>query len=336
MKIGASYIPPHQPLHIESDMKYMKGIGCDQVLFALQENHIQWLNGSVRFGPQIAKDYGMFVRAVLWGYANTSGGGRSSRVMLENPDMWRCDVDGKPYMGGYPNPRACHNNPKTVSFFGDYIEQCREYGFESIMIDEPTVQDCFCGHCREKFYDAYKMDIEKSRQSDEYKRFQYDTVLEFVIKSCKAVKAADASLQCGLCLMPSDRDKFDDMVKIDELDVFGTDPYWLRPINKLTFEDAIWVSKRARKLADDNNKLFELYLGCFGISSGLEEKIYSGSKILIEEGCPDMVTAWSFRGGIGLADLSSEECDNPQLAWDSIEKLYMELAAQRSMECLQA
>ncbi len=217
MKIGASYIPPHQPIHIEADMRYMKGIGCNQVLFALQENHIQWLNSSVRFGPQIAKDYGMFVRAVLWGYANTSGGGRSSRVMLENPDMWRFDVDGKPFMGGYLNPRACHNNPKTISFFADYIEQCGDYGFESIMIDEPTVQDCFCGHCRKKFYDSYKMDM-----------------------------------------------------------------------------------------------------------------------ILIEEGCPDMVTAWSFRGGIGLADLSSEECDNPQLAWDSIERLYMELAAERSMECLQA
>ena len=327
MKIGASYIPPHQPLHIESDMKYMKEIGCNQVLFALQENHFQWLNGAVRFGPKIAKDYGMFTRAVMWGYANTSGGGRSSRVMLENPDMWRFDENGVPITGGYPNPKACHNNPKTIAFFGDYMKQCSDYGFESIMIDEPTVQDCFCKHCTEKFYDAYKMDLVKSRQSDEYKEFQYDTVIEFVKKSCKAVKDADSSLQTGLCLMPSDRDKFDDTAKIEQLDVFGTDPYWLRPINKLTFEDAVAVSKRARKLADENNKLFELYLGCFGISAGLESKIYSGCKVLIEESNPDMATAWSFRGGIGLGDLSSEECDNPQLAWSYMERLFKELSS---------
>ncbi|MFI4913082.1 MAG: hypothetical protein ACIAQZ_15595 [Sedimentisphaeraceae bacterium JB056] len=336
MKIGASYIPPHQPCHIESDMKYMKQIGCDQVLFALQENHFQWLNGSVRFGPQIAKDHGLFTRAVMWGYANTSGGGRSSRVMLENPDMWRCNTDGRPFLGGYPNPKACHNNPKTISFFGDYVCQCREFGFDSIMIDEPTVQDCFCEHCRELFYDRFKMDLEKSRESSEYKQFQYETTIEFVKKSCREVKKADIDLQSGLCLMPSDRDKFDDMAVISDLDVFGTDPYWLRPINKLTFEDAVNVTKYARRLSDENGKLFELYLGCFGIDAGLEEKIYSGSKILIEEGAPDLVTAWSFRGGIGLGDLSSEECDNPQLAWDSIERLYCEIAAERELVCLQA
>ena len=307
-------------------MKYMKEIGCSQVVFALQENHIQWLNGALRFGPKIAIDNGMFPRMLLWGYANTSGGGRSSRVMLENPDMWRCDIHGKPYGGGYPNPMACYNNPKVTAFFKDYVEQCRHFGFKSIVIDEPTAQTCFCSHCRDKYYDMFNNDLSGDEGSEEYRKFQYNTVVEFVINSCRAAKSIDKEIQTGLCLMPSDRDKFDEISGIDGLDVFGTDPYWLRLINNLSFDDAIAVTKYSKELADKNGKLFELYLGCFGIDAGLEDKIYSGSKILVETGKPDFVTAWSFRGGIGLGDLSAEECDNPQLAWDSIVKLYEEIA----------
>ncbi|MFI4910063.1 MAG: hypothetical protein ACIAQZ_00200 [Sedimentisphaeraceae bacterium JB056] len=332
MLLGSSYIPPHQPSHIEEDIKYMASLGCGQVLFALQENHFQWLDGSIRFGAKIAKDYGLIPRACIWGFANTSGGGRSSRVMLENPDMWRCDEEGVAYGGGYPYPMACYNNPKMVAKFGEYVEICAENGFESIMIDEPTNQVCFCKHCREKFTEMFDQPLDKMQDSAQYKVFEFSTVTDFVYRSVNVCKVVSKDIETSICMMPVDKDKFEKIASIPKLDVFGTDPYWLRPINKLSFEDAVNITKYGKKIAEKNNKKYELYLGCFGIDSGLEEKIYSGGKILVDSGSPDYVTAWSFRGGIGLSNLSSEECENPELAWDSIVKLYREVSANLSSD----
>lgn len=330
MKLGVSYIPTHYPSHLETDMKYIKKIGCTDILFAVQENHFQWLNGAVRFGPKIAKDNGLFPRAVIWGYANTSGGGKSSRVMLENPDMWRCDENGVPYGGGFPYPKMCYNNPKSILMYSEYLQQCRDSGFEGIMIDEPREQECFCEYCKNKFEHEYGGNLVESKGNDHYKHFQYETVFDFVKKSCITAKSIDKNFKTSLCLMPVNRNLFAEMVNIAELNIFSTDPYWLRPINKLTLEKAIEVSLYAKKLARENNKEFELYLGCFGISAGLEEKIYSEGKVLVNKVQPDMLTTWSFKGGIGLGDLSSEECDNPLLAWDNVKKLYKEIKSNGS------
>lgn len=329
MDISVSYIPPHQPVHLEADFDYMKSIGINDVLFAYQENHFQWLDGAVRYGPKIAQDKGLITRAVLWGYANVSGGGRSSKVMLENPDMWRVDPDGEPYAGQWPNPMACYNNPKTINFYKEYVERCREQNIVEIMIDEPSEQECFCKFCRNLFADKYHKDLVEAKQSqaEEYAQFQADIVIDFVEKSCDAVKQVDSELKTSLCIMPKHRYLFEKLAPITKLDIFATDPYWLRPVNKLPFEDAIDVSKYARSLADNCNKPFELYLGAFGIKAGLEPKIYTGSKELIEQSNPDRVTTWSFRGGWGLTrNFLEEESNNPLKAWESIVKLYKELS----------
>lgn len=326
MRLGVSYIPPHQPNHIETDMKYLKSIGCTDVLFALQENHFQWLDGSVRFGPKIAEDNGLCPSVVIWGYANTSGGGRSSKIMLENPDMWRCDEKGIPFGGGYPNPMMCYNNPKAISKYAEYIEQCWYNGFKGVLIDEPAPQNCFCNNCKNKFSSIFQQDIVNSIGGNNYKIFQHQTVVDFVKNSCVAAKTISDDLKTLLCLMPQNRNLFEEMVSIPNLDIFSTDPYWLRPINQLSFTDAIDISLYGKDIAYKNRKSFTLFLGCFGISSGLEEKIYSEGKILVDRVQPNLLITWSFRGGIGLGKLSSEECDNPHLAWDSVVKLYKELS----------
>ena len=88
MELGITYIPVHLPYHIEEDMKYLKEIGTTEVLFALQENAFNALNGSVRHGAKIAKENGLRPYVVVWGYANTFGGGLMSKVMLQDLEMW--------------------------------------------------------------------------------------------------------------------------------------------------------------------------------------------------------------------------------------------------------
>ena len=113
-------------------MKHLRDIGCTEVLFAFQENHINVLNGAVRFGAKIAKDNGLSPYVVIWGYANTFGGGKMSHIMLKNIDMWRVKKDGSFYSS------VCLNNPKTTDNFIELTEVCRTHGFQGIFIDEPT------------------------------------------------------------------------------------------------------------------------------------------------------------------------------------------------------
>lgn len=304
----------------------MREIGCTDVLFALQENHFQWLNGAVRYGSQIAKDEGLRPSMVLWGYANTSGGGRSSRVMLENPDMWRCGPDGNPVTDGAA-PHACYNNPKALEFFKNYIRIASEHGFEGVLIDEPVRQHCFCHHCTEKFRHLFGGSLAAKKNTPEYRAFQDETVLYFARSSCEVIKAVNPALETQLCLMPTEREYMPSVSQFEALDVLAVDPYWIREINNLSFEDAIEVTLYAKGLAAEAEKKFELYLGCFGIPAGREEEIYTGGKILVDESAPYRATTWSFRGGLGLCNHpNEEECERPEVAWQSIVRLYEELS----------
>ncbi|HBG27110.1 MAG: hypothetical protein A2Y10_18760 [Planctomycetes bacterium GWF2_41_51] len=322
MKLSTSYIPPHQPVHLSRDLEDIKSIGCTDVLFALQENHFQWLNGSIRFGPKIASQIGLRSSAVIWGFANTSGGGRSSRVMLENPEMWRVDENSKAYGGGYPNPMACYNNPLTVVKYGEYIKLCSDNGIAGILIDEPAVQECFCENCKNKFARLYGGDLVKSKKNVDYLSFQAQTTIDFVSNSAAIIKNINKNIEVSVCVMPPDIENFKEIAKLNNIDSFSTDPYWLMPNSELNIKKAIDVSIYCKKLAIKHNKVFSLYLGCFGIASGLEGKIYTEGKVLINSTMPDILTTWSYRGGIGLSSLSSEECDDPDVAWQNVVKLY--------------
>lgn len=320
MDLSVSYIPPHQPDHIARDIKYLKEIGCTDVLCALQENHFVWLQGAVKYPVKIARENGLNPRALVWGFANTSGGGRNSAVMLKNPDIWRCSENGMPYLKDNEfGPQACYNNPKTLLLYAEYVQQLCDYGYTEIMIDEPSPQRCFCKYCIDKFSQQYHRSLITDFGSDEYKEFQQHTVVEFAAQSCAEIKRIRPECRTAIAVMPVDRPLFEPIASISQLDVFGVDPYWLRPINELSFNDAVNVSKEARLIAKTNNKKFELYLGCFGIAGGMgvEEKIYSEGKILVQNASPDILTTWSFWGGLGLKK-EPEECDNPELAWAAL------------------
>ena len=315
MDLGVSYIAAHLPEHIERDMKHLKEIGCNEVLFAMQENHIRTLTGALRFGGRIAKEQGLRPYALIWGYANTFGGGRISNIMLENPGMWRVGKDGEKV------PEGCLNNTMLADKFLEITEQCRDYGFEGIFIDEPTWQDCFCKKCRELFADSFGKKLRQSEGTKEYGAFQQATVRDFTQSVCRRVKELDANVKTFTCIMPRDRAYFEEVAAIEELDVFATDPYWLRPIHNMTIEQACDYARLVKQICEERGKASQIWLNCWGIPKGVEEQIYTGGKQLAAVGCDSFYT-WSYRGGLG----TREECDDPYAAWDNLVRLYQELS----------
>lgn len=315
MELGVSYIPAHLPEHIEVDMRRLAHIGCSEVLFALQENHIRVLTGALRFGARIAKEHGLRPYAVIWGFANTFGGGRMSKVMLDDPDLWCQTEEGTPYS------RACLNNPVLVDRFAEIVTLCRDHGYEGIFVDEPTKQDCFCPNCQAAFAEFAGADLRRSKGTPEYAAFRAQAVRDYTASVCQRVEQIDPQLSTITCVMPRDRDVWADVAAIPELDVFGTDPYWLVSEMRMTLDQAVVYAADAKQLSSEHGKLSQIWLNCWSIPAGREEEIYSGGQKLAQVGCDSFYT-WSYRGGLG----TNEACGDPKQAWASVERLYRELS----------
>jgi len=315
MKLGVSYVPPYLPEHIETDIKYLASIGVNEICFALQENHFVYLKGAVDEGAKIATDNGLWPSVVVWGFANTFGGGRMSKILLEEPDLMRRDKKGDPV------GLACLNNPDLVKRFCDYIEIAAKKGYKGVLIDEPEKQQCFCSHCR----NAFGGDLEKSEGSTKYEQFRTDTVQRYCHKICSGIKQIETSLITMNVMMPVERDFWEPVADCEDLDIFGTDPYWLVPHanNDYTIDQAIQYSLEMKDLCRRLGKKTQLWLGAWGIPKGKEEELYQGGKRLaaLES---DQFYTWSFRAGKG----TNETSEDPDKTWAVIERLYRELSGK--------
>ena len=315
MKLGVSYIPPYLAEHIETDIKHLASIGMDEICFALQENHFVYLKGAVDEGAKIAADNGLWPSIVVWGFANTFGGGRMSKILLQEPDLMRRDKKGGPV------GQACLNNPGLVTRFCEYIEVAAQKGFKGVIIDEPKKQQCFCGHCRK----AFGGDLETSEGSAEYERFRIETIRRYCRQICTAVKLIDPSLVTMNVMMPAESDFWESVADCEDLDVFGTDPYWLvpHPDCNYSIEQAIQYSLEMKELCQKLGKQSQLWLGAWWIPGGKEEELYRGGKKLAALEC-DQFYNWSFRAGKG----TSETSEDPDKTWAAIERLYRELSGK--------
>ena len=317
MNLGVSYIPEHLPHHIEDDLRAMADIGCNEVLFALQENTINSVNGSLVHGARLASEIGLKPQAVFWGFVNTFGGGRNSDFMLINPDVWRVNADGTRI------PKACLNNPKVIAEFQRLTKVSFENGFKGIFVDEPEQPNCFCPLCKSEFRKYSDVELENAVGTPEYTAFQYRMLGDYVRNVCDAVKEIDKSLKTITCVLPDDQGAWDVVPSIESLDDFGTDPYWLLMGGQMSIEHAVSRAQLAKDISRQHGKESHVWLNCWAIPSGVEEEIYEGGKKLAEVGCDSFYT-WSFMGGLG----TTEVCADPAKAWDNLKRLYKELSGR--------
>ena len=86
MDLGVSYASAHLPQHIEADIRHLAEIGCTEVLFALQENHIytlfhQWVPSASRMHHALR--WGLLATAAV---AALSAGGMD-RIAARRPGL---------------------------------------------------------------------------------------------------------------------------------------------------------------------------------------------------------------------------------------------------------
>lgn len=316
MRLGVAYYGSYLPWHLERDLRDIYDSGCDDVLVTLQENDFKVFRGKVQLTAKIAHKIGLKAVANFWGYACMLGGGRVSKLLTDNVEAWQVNKEGKRVGVG------CMNNPYVYNTLVEMIRDAASYEYDGFFIDEPTRAECFCRYCQEKFRSEYGGSILKADPND-LSKFRARSVTEFLGSVCREVKEIDAKLETSTCIMPIDRDLWEEAVKIESLDYFGTDPYWL--LSNQPVSSVVESTRRVIDLCRRHKKKSLMWILCWKIPKGKEHEIYKATTLCAKEG-PDALYAWSYRGGLG----TYEESDDPDEAWANLIKAYREIKEHNS------
>ena len=302
MRTGCSYLAPHHPAHIRTDLQEIHDLGCDDVLLAFQENDTVYFPGKLEYTPQIARDLGIRPIAVFWGGLNFFGGGRSSQFLLAHPEAHQVGRDGAWHEGG------CYNHPRCVQMILDIVDQCAEFGFEGFFVDEPSPTACFCPAC-ESLYEEWNGNALREASEEEDGAFRRRCVLHYIERLTGHLRTHHPKLETMCCIMPVDQNLWRDVAAIDTLDALGTDLYWANEDRDL--EEMRPYVREMAELCREKGKIHQEWFQSWGVNAGREERAAQQGEILISEK-PDALYTWAFRSQLG----TSESADDPERAWE--------------------
>jgi len=216
------------------------------------------------------------------------------------------------------------NNPKTVNFLKDWVDAAYYVGTDYIFFDEPhfskltNKEGCFCDICRDKFRAEYGKDMERA-DPEELAEFRGKTKLNFIREIARYSKSK--GLKNVLCLLPTDEDlSWEAWASIEELDVFGTDPYWI--LHPDGFEN--WMEEKVRLVSEITKKYgkeSEIWIQCFKVKAG-EEPLIKRVAETAKKYKIHRISAWSYKSTFYMSYIKS---DNPELVWKTLLEAYSEL-----------
>lgn len=310
MELGIAYYGAYLPEHLEKDFRNIRDSFCDYVVITISENDMCYFPGKWQLAPKIAHDQGLEIFAVLWGFGSTFGGGRISKLLTEYSEVFQIDQNGKIIGAG------CFNNPLFRKTYVDYVEKISHYGYDGYLIDEPTPNNCYCPACQRKYKDKYNEDL--SADSSHIHAFRVESTLDFIREVSRNVKSLAEGALISIAVMPQDKSLWNKIAGIEDIDIFGTDPYWLPMGKDISF--LVDTSKEALNVCKKYKKTSEIWINCWKIPQGKEEEIYEGT-LKIARLAPDKISAWSYKGGMG----TNETSDDPLSAWSQLVKAYKKI-----------
>ncbi len=312
MIFGTAYMGSHTPDTLKRELEDIRRAGFDQVIISCQENDYIHFPGKIQYAPKIAHDLGLKILVNLWGYANAFGGGRISRLVADEPEVRVVGPDGSPrpldQADGTKLQPGCPNHPRVVSRALEFVMQSIDAGVDGFFWDEPTKFDCYCSACKRIYMERAGEEI-TATSPEKLAEFRRHSVYRWIDAMSRLVKERDRKLITSTCVMPSDRDSWEDVPKCEWLDSLGTDTYWMmerKPIE--------WMREPCAKLVDiarKGGKSPHLWLQCWKIEGGREREIIDAAREL-EAAQPDAIYVWAYKGQMG----TSETCVDAEQAWN--------------------
>ncbi|MFQ5823354.1 MAG: hypothetical protein ACE5JB_04795 [bacterium] len=328
IKTGISYFGNRNPRHFVSDLEEILNHNCNFIVHTFSENDQEFYKDTIGELISVSKDAGLECYLDPWGIGRVFGGETYSSFALKNRDACQVLPDGE------PAPAACMNHPKFREFMQHWIKDAADMGAEVLFWDEPhffvnpkekkrfNQWYCICKACIEKFRKCMNKEYSEAT-SEEINRFQEESVVNFTKELCDLTRAT--GLKNAVCLLP-----FKDntlglsdwslVASIPNLDIFGTDPYWIffeKDLRQFVGDYAREVQNLCKKY----DKEPQIWIQAYKIPAGREEELKEAVAVAYSEGIRNFA-AWSY---YGTAYMSYIRSDNPQKVWQVLGEVYGEL-----------
>ncbi|MCD6510460.1 MAG: hypothetical protein J7L11_08765 [Thermoprotei archaeon] len=317
--ISVAYYGCQYPNHIEGDLKEISEAGFTSITLCINEREWPRLAKAKKFIVDRAHDLGLRVFIDVHGFGFFVPG-HFSIAVPRNPE-W-CEVDNKGRI--YPI-RGCPNNPNYRKWLKERVrEMVDRLKPDGVFWDEPSfiaprdwpeAWTCRCPACRKAFREEYGYEMPNTLTRD-IREFRQKSVFGFLDELTSEVRELDEGLLNILCLMPEHTGRhgiysWDPVLKLKNLDVFSTDPYWIwsnRPFDWFVewVKRAIGVSKKA-------NLKSQIWVELIRIPRKRESDIRRSVIKAVELGA-DAIATWSFRAEEG----SELSCEDPETAWKTM------------------
>ena len=319
MKLGTSYFGNRIIRHVKEDMKYLKDRHFTYVVHTFSENDFHFYSATMKEIVKITKDIGLETQIDPWGVGKVFGGEAFSEFISTHPEVCEILSDGKP--AGI----ACPNHSEFRRFMHKWIDAAVSTGAEYLFWDEPhfylsgwmggrpDTWGCRCKFCRQKFEDRYNHPMPLN-ETDEVKAFKHHSIVDFLQEMISHGHQAGA--KNALCSLPGSAQNEEwmmDLASLENLDNFGTDPYWYGAKKDV----AEYVGDFARKVVKvclQMKREGHIWIQGFKVPAGREEEISTAVNLAVKAGIRNLAV-WGFDA---CSFISSIAPDNPQKTWEII------------------
>ncbi len=329
MKTGVAYFHTRDPRHVERDLDDMLEHGCNFVVHCFSELDMAFYNQAMERIIRLSKDRGLEVYLDPWGLGGVYGGESFSRFVAEHPEARQVDCDGA------GRPAACPNHPDFRALQARWIERAADLGADVCFWDEPHFYfnfydmsswerwACRCPVCQ----DLYKRQTGTAMPqdlTDELERFRQEALVDFLTDNCR--QARKLGMRNCVCVLPDEgaglisraagTASWERIAAIEEVDVFGTDPYWVL----FGGEVREYVSRHCmevKRLCDQYGKQAQAWVLAFAVPEGRESEVGTAVEVMLECGIEN-IAAWAYRG----CDLIDIRCARPEMVWEILGKAF--------------
>jgi hypothetical protein len=332
IQIGCSYFGNRHLEHFQNDIDSLKQSGFNTILLTYSENDFFFYSKTISKMVSIAKNNNFTVYIDPWGWGGLFGGEAFSKYVMEFDTLKQINQKGEKV------PALCLNQEKTLNLLYNWIDSVGKMETDYVFWDEPHfyIKDfkkdnsdfgCFCNKCSylyDKMFNE-KLDI-KNFNKKKFYHFKTISILTFLNKLFLYVKKNNK--KNALCLLPGTENEkgglfdWNRIPDLKELDLIGTDPYWLRMKKPVSY--VFDYAKKIENIAKQNNFKSEIWIQGYK----LKKKDLPELKIVIQELLNDKkfnfdsMMFWSYKMGYPMSTLESQ---NYNYLWNEIIKILKSL-----------
>ena len=325
IELGVAYFDARAPRHTLPDLDDMVASGCTYVVHTFTEFDQLWQADSVRRLVAATTERGMDTWIDPFSLGEVFGGEPYSRFGALHPEARQVGSDG------VIRPAACLNQPAFRTFLKAWIDDAATLGGSTIFWDEPSwvvkdrgaIWSCRCDRCQQGFRDRFggPMPLEYTA---EVQRFLQESMADLLSEAC--LHARSRGLRNAVCVMPWEWSNpgftdWDLAASIKGLDNFGADPYWGTHDEAGAYVET-WT-RRIVETAERHGLDHHVWIQAFEIRAGHEPEIAAAVDAAVAAGARNLAT-WSYDG---CAAMSTCECGDPSLAWDTVRSAYRRVRA---------